>query len=139
MPPSGDSVDLRFDPTSGDLALTPDGTDIAFTRGAEAIAQGARLRFALGAGEWFLNTSEGIPYLQSILVMGARLTDLRVIFRRALALVPGVATVESLSLQKTAQTRRLAVNWRVRAVDGSILNSGAFEPFVVTLPREPLG
>lgn len=123
------AVDFLLDET-GDLVLSPDGA-MRFTFGANAIAQGARIRFGVWRGEWFGNINEGIPMLQTLVQTGVSITTANAVFRRALSAVPGIRTVESLSVERSGRT--LTVNWVARRVNGDLLKSSDFAPFVVNV------
>lgn len=59
---------LAIDPETHDLFL--DGRDLAVVTGAEAVGQHARQRIMTFRGEWFLDTTAGMPWLAQI--MGAK-------------------------------------------------------------------
>lgn len=55
---------------NGDIALDSTGR-LAVVTGAEALRQKLETRLRLYRGEWFLDTSSGVPYLQRILGRGS--------------------------------------------------------------------
>lgn len=59
-------VGLAIDPETNDLFLDADG-NLAVARKAEAVAQHVRQRLMTFRGEWFLDTSAGVPWLDQIL------------------------------------------------------------------------
>jgi hypothetical protein len=105
-----DAQDLKLDPDTGDLVIA-DG-DLVLVSGIDAVAQLIRGYLLLFRGEWFLDESAGIPYFEDILVKNPNLSAIREIFRQTLLEVPGVLSVESLSLELSAE-RTLSVDWKV--------------------------
>lgn len=110
---------LALDPTTGDL-LTSGG--LSLVEGAAAVAQRLRGRLGLGQGEWFADTSLGVPWVQQI--VGERGGDQAAdaILRAAIATCPGVAALESFTLALNATTRHATVTFRARTVDGATLS-----------------
>ena len=60
-------TDLALDAASHDLVLDAAGS-LALVTDAEAVGQHAKQRLMTYRGEWFLDTSAGLPWVQSILV-----------------------------------------------------------------------
>jgi hypothetical protein len=105
-----DAQDLKLDPDTEDLVIA-DG-DLVLVSGIDAVAQLIRGYLLLFRGEWFLDESAGILYFEDILVKNPNLSAIREIFRQTLLEVPGVLSVESLSLELSAE-RTLSVDWKV--------------------------
>lgn len=59
---------LALDPETNDLFL--DGRELAVVTDGEAVGQHVRQRLMTFAGEWFLDTTAGVPWLAQI--MGAK-------------------------------------------------------------------
>lgn len=62
-------IGLAIDPATNDLFLRPNG-ELAIVRGAEAVGQHVRQRLKTFSGEWFLDTTAGVPWLDEILGRG---------------------------------------------------------------------
>jgi hypothetical protein len=73
----------------------------------ETVAQAIKTRLNLWQGQWFLNTQQGVPYLQSILGKRNLMTAEREI-ANAILETPGVKKIEALSV--SIQARRVSVN-----------------------------
>lgn len=58
-------IGLAIDPTTNDLFVRAEG-DLAIVTGAEAIGQHVRQRLKTYRGEWFLDTTVGVPWLQEL-------------------------------------------------------------------------
>ena len=57
---------LAIDPDTNDLFLRSDG-GLAMVTGAEAAGQHIRQRLRFFRGEWFLDTTAGMPWLDQVL------------------------------------------------------------------------
>ena len=60
-----DRIGFAIDQTTNDLFLRADGS-LAVVTDAEAIGQHVRQRLKTYQGEWFLDTSAGVPWLDDI-------------------------------------------------------------------------
>lgn len=112
---------------SGDFVwLTPDDSDYLPAR----VAQSLRARLAFPKGTWFLDGSEGIPYLQTLLgIKGVPDSTWRAVFQRVLLDTPGIATVDSLSIRRTG--REISLDFRARLASGKVFSSADSGPFRV--------
>jgi len=95
--------------------LTKEGVTTPLT---ETVGQRLKILLLTWAGEWFWNTTYGIPYWQSIL--GRKTTKARVdlIFSQAILSEPGVK--EIVSFNSTFENRQYSLTFKVRVVDGTI-------------------
>lgn len=91
--------------------LSATGTDIspgfAVVRGTEDIRQRCVQRLRLFAGEWFLDSSAGVPWLQQILTRPVTVGLANSIVSNALASVEGVVRVIDVSATLDARTRAM--------------------------------
>lgn len=112
---------------NGDLALSSvsGGLRLTVVDGADAVAQRLRGRLTLWSGEWFLDTSIGIPFLRILGLKGARVFA-EATLRRAITTCPGVAALESFTLTLDAPTRSAVVAFRARATDGTVIEDDGF-------------
>ncbi|MBP6829465.1 MAG: hypothetical protein KA978_01715 [Deltaproteobacteria bacterium] len=114
---------LALDPTTGDLLLT--AGRLTLVEGVEAVAQRIKGRLTLWAGEWFADTSLGIPFLSFLGAKGGeKLAESTL--RRAILSCPGVASLESFSFTADARTRSAVIAFRVRTTDGQVVEDGGF-------------
>lgn len=120
------------------LYLTPEANDLEFSVGrlrftasaVEAAVQKARVRFDFWLGEWFLDTSQGFPYLERVFVKGGDLPLVESLFRRTLLGVPEIDSVLSLTLDLDRATRELSVDWVIK-VGNEVASSDEYGPFVL--------
>ena len=69
------------------------------------------LRFWLG--EWFLDTREGVPYLEYILVKNPNMSHIKQILTEKINSVDGVNNIVSLDFDFRRITRELYVNFEI--------------------------
>lgn len=110
--------DLAMDMTSGDLVLR-DG-DILLIDNAERVAQQILITLRFWLGEWFLDTKDGILYLEYVLVKSPNLLHIRQIFTEAMEKVDGVKRVEEMNLAFDVKNRSLRVDYEASTDYGLI-------------------
>ncbi|MFY0477092.1 hypothetical protein [Achromobacter marplatensis] len=110
-----------------DLALSADhdlDLDLlgraAFVDGADRIAQQIKTTLLAFLGEWFLDTSFGVPYFEDVLVKSPDRASIEAIFRARIRAVPGVVRVRGLELQVERQLRVLRVAYDVDTAAGRL-------------------
>lgn len=112
------SHDLAMDMATGDLVLR-DG-DVLLIDNAERVAQQILITLRFWLGEWFLDTKDGIPYLEYVLVKSPNLLHIRQIFTEAMEKVDGVKRVEEMNLVFDVKNRSLHVGYEVSTDYGLI-------------------
>jgi len=110
---------LALDTTTGDLRLG--GGRLVLAEGVEAVAQRLRCRLKLQRGEWFADTSIGVPWIDAILGQRGNERTAEAILRTAIATCPGVATLETFVFTHDPATRRSVAVFLVRTTDGATL------------------
>jgi len=103
---------------NGDLDLSQGG--LALIDGSARVAQQVQLKLRLWQGEWFLDTSFGTPYLQSILGKGLTLSGALAALRRSVLEVDGVTAITSLSYDYQASQRSLLVALVLQTEEGLV-------------------
>lgn len=99
-------TDIRLDPTNtGDIDLSTNQLELV--TGTDAIAQHLLIRLRFFVGEYFLDTRQGIPYFEQILIKNPSLIVVRAIFREAILETPGVVALTQFSLFPNSATRNL--------------------------------
>lgn len=109
--------DLELD-SDGDLLV--EGGDLALVAGVDAVKQHVGIACQWFRGEWFLAPEKGVPYFEQVLIKSPNLRAIEGLFRSAVTGVPGVDSVEEMSLDHDRRTRRLSVRFRARAGAESI-------------------
>lgn len=106
--------DIGLNRKTHDLAVDdtdPAGIDLVLISDAEGVAQQIKMALLLWAGEWFLDTSAGLPYQTTILVKNPDLATIRSLLVATIAAVPNVIVVDFLDLAPLDDTRALSVTW----------------------------
>lgn len=128
------SYDLQLDTKTHDLVIDPATGDLQLLSAARRIAQQIKVTLLVFLGEWFLDTSFGMPYLESILVKNPRLGTINAVFRARIIDVPGVIRVRRLEFDIDRVQRALTVTFEAETTEGltgpqnltiSILRRGA--------------
>lgn len=112
---------LDLDPISssyGDLTwkngpLTPDYTTQSRV---DVVAQRLRIRLLTFREEWFLDTSYGVPYFQSILGHKIKKSAVDLIFQREILAENGVK--ELTFFESTFENRKYSLSFRVKVTTG---------------------
>jgi hypothetical protein len=120
MPDLTQFEDFYLDPTTLDFSLD-DGGQMLGVQGAERIAQHVRTRIETRRGDWYLDTTVGVPYLEEIFVKDPDLTVIRASLVGEITDVPGVQRIVSLDLTFEAGTRTLIVDFEVLTDDGVLI------------------
>lgn len=124
-------MDFQLDNT-GDLALS--GGDLVVTHETtDEIAQHVRVRLRMFKGEWFLNLDEGTPYYDEILEKGVDDGRVGNIIKQVILGTPGVAALNTFSIQLDRVTRTLNVRFEAVTDSGHVFSSADYGPFIVEL------
>jgi hypothetical protein len=89
----------------------------------ECVAQAVVTRLRLLLGEWFLDVSEGTPYVPAVLGKHTRASYDFAIRRRILE-TEGVTDIEEYESLYDGETRKLTVNTKINTVYGPALVQG---------------
>lgn len=127
--------DVVFHPIPQSLAPTPHAGapvqkyELWFIGDADKVAQQIKINLLSFFGEWFLDITYGVPYLEEILVKNPRMASVETIIRNHISSVPGVILIDSLSLDWDRQTRHLFVEFACTTDLGPIQESVKLEVF----------
>ena len=105
------AYDLAMDVSTSDLIVQ--GGDLIIIDNAERVAQQVLITLREWLGEWFLKTSDGIPYLEYILVKTPNEAHIRQILTQAIESVEGVRDVTELDFTFNHVLRTLAVAYEI--------------------------
>ena len=100
--------DLAMNINTNDLVL--ENGDLLLIDDAERVAQQILISLRFWAGEWFLNTTHGVPYLEYILVKNPNLAHVQQVLTETIEGVTGVQSVTSMSVNFDRRGRALAVD-----------------------------
>lgn len=105
------AYDLAMDVSTSDLIVQ--GGDLMIVDNAERVAQQVLITLREWLGEWFLKTSDGISYLEYILVKNPNEAHIRQILTQAIESVEGVKDVTELEFAYNHVLRTLAVAYEI--------------------------
>lgn len=111
-------MDLRLDTVNTDIVL--ENGDLALIEDSDAVAQHIRQRLKTFYGEWFLDTSVGVPYYQDILRKNPNPDVVEQLLRNEILGTPGVIELMKFEMDFQNGARTLDVSFEARTVDGPV-------------------
>lgn len=111
-------LDLALDAKKHDLIIA-DG-DFIVIDNAERVAQQIKIQLLTWLGEWFLDTTHGVPYLDYILVKNPNLELIASIFREQIMKVDDVDFVNSLEIDYNERERTMMVQYEASTSYGLV-------------------
>lgn len=117
-----------------DLMLGADSHDIVFVNGGcmvtytpqEVVVQRLKIALSTFMGEWFLDTSLGIPYFQQILGQKRSKDGVDVIFQTAISNLDLVEQLVSFESTADSSLRTYEASFSVRTVEGFVTDPITF-------------
>ena len=98
-----------MDVNTNDIILQDN--DCMMIDNAERVAQQILITLRFWYGEWFLNTTDGVPYLEYILVKQPNMAHIRQILTEQIQSVEGVKVVTDMELTFDQRERSLLVEY----------------------------
>lgn len=111
-------LDIALDAKKHDIVLE-DG-DIVFIDSAERVAQQIKIQLLTFLGEWFLDITHGVPYLDYVLIKNPNFTIIRQIFWEQILKVENVESVDSIELEYNSSERTVIVEYSASTKYGLI-------------------
>lgn len=111
-------VDIALHANDHDI-LIKDG-DFLLIDNAERVAQQIKVKLLTFLGEWFLDTTWGVPYLEYILVKQPNQELIKQILSEQILSVDDVKSLNALELDYQVKIRTLIVNYEVSTEYGLI-------------------
>jgi len=112
--------------SSNDLIIR-DG-NITTVSEASEVVQNVRSRLLFYFGEWFLNTSRGVPYFEEVFVKPANLAKIESIFKQTILETDGVLKLTNFAMEYIGESERL-----LKVYFGAETIYGTITPSEVTL------
>ena len=100
-------TDIGIDPITND-SMHADGK-VVFVNGNEEVVQRVKTRLRRIAGEWFLQTTAGIPYFDGEMLGGKNSQYVLMVIKAEIMNTIGVQDVTSISIDYNNQTRKATV------------------------------
>lgn len=113
----GEQMRYRALDANGDMVFGQ-GPSEFLVNSPEAVAQAVKTRLLLISGEWFLDTTEGTPYLTEILGTNTQTIYDQAIQERILA-TPGVLSIDNYSSSLDRAKRQLSVQCTITTAYGA--------------------
>ena len=110
-------LDLALNAKTHDLALN---SDVMFIDNAERVAQQIKIQLLTFLGEWFLDVTHGVPYLNYVLVKNPNFTLIRELFREQILKVNGVSNLVSIDIDFNSATRQMSLSYEAETEYGMI-------------------
>lgn len=111
-------LDLALNAKSHDLIVND--ADLMAIDNAERVAQQIKIQLLTWRGEWFLDTTHGVPYLDYILVKNLSIELIRSIFREQIMSVDDVNDVVDIEIDYDVKTRIMTVAYEASTSYGLI-------------------
>jgi hypothetical protein len=108
-------VNFLLDDT-GDLAF--ENNNWVMADGVDEIKQICKCNLQSVAGEWFLDTTQGLPYFEEIFEKQSDVQRVNSIFINELKKVPGIISIIRFETTLDSVTRELTVNFEARTASG---------------------
>lgn len=105
------AYDLAMNVQTGDLVVR--NGDLMIVNNRERVAQQVLITLREWLGEWFLKTSDGVPYLEYILVKNPNEAHVRQALSEAIQSVEGVKGVTELEFAFNRILRTLTVSYEI--------------------------
>lgn len=114
------SVDLKL---SSQHDLLFKNHRLVLVEGANQKAQQIKIALLTFLGEWFLDTSIGVPYFEQVLLKTADKVKVENIFRQKIIAVKGVKRVTKLDTKIDRQARLLFVSFEAETTAGLVADT----------------
>jgi len=105
------AYDLAMNVQTGDLVVQ--NGDLMIVNNGKRVAQQVLITLREWLGEWFLKTSDGVPYLEYILVKNPNEAHVQQILTEAIESVEGVKNVTELEFVFNRILRTLTVSYEI--------------------------
>lgn len=102
-------IGLAIDPTTNDLFLQSNG-ELAVVKDAAAVGQHVRQRMMTFEGEWFLDTTAGVPWLDQIMGKNYDPTLAEAVVKAEILDTDGVTEITSFSVRFNRSVRNLDIH-----------------------------
>lgn len=114
------AYDIALNTANNDLVIK--NNDLILIDNAERIAQQVLTTLRFWLNEWFLDTRQGIPYLEYILVKNPNKNHIKQIFSEKIMNIEGVQEISSMNLDFSMIRRELSINYEINTKYGLITN-----------------
>lgn len=110
--------DLCLDPDTHDLLVQKN--DLLVCKSADQVIQSLKIRLQTIKGEWFLDTTAGLPYYEDILVKNPNLPNIDNIIKAQIIDTDDVEEILEYTSSFDSAGRSFSVSFRVRSIYGEV-------------------
>lgn len=103
---------------TGDLLIT--NNSLTLTQNANAIRQHLQCTLRLFSGEWFLDTTEGVPWFTQILVKQQTFSIVREVLKKTILDTEGVISLTFFDFDFDRENRVASLEFKALSIDGPI-------------------
>jgi len=107
---------IKIDPVTGGFVLA--GGQLQFVEDQDAVAQAIRCALKTFAGEYFLDPTKGVPYVEAGRNRSTNPLVLGSVVRKVILAVPDVRSVDSINFNFDRIARRLSIAWAATSIYG---------------------
>ncbi len=100
-----------------------DAGQIAFVVDKDYTAQRIKTRLQVFYGEWKYDTSQGVPWIEEVLIKPANLVTIQAIIKNTIINTPTVTSITSYQDNFNRSTRGYSVTFTVTSENGNITDS----------------
>jgi hypothetical protein len=104
--------------TENDLCLCGFGLDLV--EDIEQIRQKIKIRLQFFLGEWYLDTTLGVPYFTEVSEKNPKMARIQAIFKAVIIETPGVTELTAFSATYDAALRVFNLDFTVNTIYGSL-------------------
>lgn len=115
-------MDLLLDPLTNDLVFVNGVTSVTQTQ-SEIVAQRLKITLYTFLGEWFLDTTIGVPYFQQIFGKVRSKAAIDVIFQNVISADAGVVEIREFTSSMSTGDRGYTMTFKVRVSDDTITDA----------------
>lgn len=102
----------------GDLVIQ-NGALVLFTDAQLEVAQRVTQRLRTFFGEWFLDTTVGVPWIQQIFQKGTNIGIIEALVKQAIVGTPGVLQLTAFNMS-LGSNRTATITFQARSVSGNV-------------------
>lgn len=110
-------MDLKLDPTTHDIVFV-NGESLVTQYMADIVAQRLKITLYTFLGEWFLDTSVGVPYFQQIFGKVRKKSSIDLIFQGIISDDPDVIEIVTFT-SEISSARGYSMTFTVRVTDNT--------------------
>ena len=112
-------IDIQLDSNGADLMV--DTGDLVIIKDDAAIRQSVLQRLRTFFGEWFLDTSVGLPYYQNILVKNPNLDLVQALVKNVVLTTPGITMLNQFQFDYNNGLRELSIEFSAKSTNGQTI------------------